>query len=193
MEKRTLLEVLSAFNCEKPQYLSSMNPIDPFAQQALTAQELFSGGVAALKGLDNPILSELMSYVWDVFHHRHVLMVMGPDVPSLSFALAGGKDGLRALVFAPHNWENMVTKDPLMQLGAIISTGSQAADYYNGLITGRIDVAIARDRAESYEAEYLRMIRSQPLNEYQLRIRSKYPDGFDSTMAYRRKPVVPTN
>lgn len=194
MEKKTILEVLAAFNCEKPQYLSNMDQNDLFAQKALWAQNLFTGGVITLKALDNPIISSLMSYVWDVFHHRHVIMAMGPNVPTLSFALARGEEGLKALVFAPHNWADMVKGDPLMQLGAIITNGSQAVDYYNGLITGRIDIAIARDRAESYEAEYLKMMKkSHPFNEYQWSILAKFPDGFDSTKAYERKLVVATN
>jgi len=194
MEKKTTLEVLAAFNCEKPQYLSNMDQNDPFAQKALWAQNLFTGGVAALIALDNRILSDLMSYTWDVFHHRHVVLAMGPNVPSLSFALAGGKDGTKALVFAPHNWVDMVKEDPLMQLGAIIFVSSQAVDYYNGILTGRIDAAIAKDRAKSYEAEYLRMMMlNHRLNEYQRSILVKYPDGFDSTKAYARKPVLATN
>ena len=194
MGNRTPLEVFTAFNCENPQHLRSTNQIDPFIQKALWAQSLFTGGVTALKSWDNPVISDLMSYVWDVFHHHHVSMVMGPDVSVLSFALARGKEGLKAIIFAPHNWADMVKGDPLMQLGAIITNGSQAVDYYNGLITGRIDIAIARDRAESYEAEYLKMMKkSHPLNEYQWSILAKYPDGFDSTKAYERKLVAATN
>lgn len=193
MEKSTILEVLAAFNCEKPQLLTDMDPSDPFAKKAQVAQDLFTGGVHALKSLSNFTLSSLMSYVWDIFHYRHVLMAMGPDVPALSFALAGGKGGLKALVFAPLNWVAMVNEDPMMQLGAIIANGSQAVDFYNGLITGRDDIAVSRNRANSYEAEYLLMLDNHPLNEYQRSILDLYPKGWDPTLGYERKPIVITS
>lgn len=190
MKTSTLLEVLAAFNCEKPQLLINMDPSDPFAQKARIAQDLFTGGVHALRIIDNPAISGLMSYVWDIFHHRHVLMAMGPDVPSLSFALAGKEGGgLQALVFAPHNWPDMVKEDPLMQLGAIIANGSQCADFYNGLINSPESVNTARSRANSYEAEFLLMLDS-PLNEYQREILALYPKGWDPILGYVRKPII---
>jgi hypothetical protein len=193
MKTSTLLEVLAAFNCEKPQLLNNMDPSDPSTQKARTAQDLFTGGVHVLRTIENPVISGLMSYVWDLFHHRHVLLAMGPDVPSLSFALAGGEGGLKALVFAPHNWPEMVRKDPLMQLGAIIANGSQCVDYYNDLIKSREDVRATKNRAESYEAEYLLMLGDHPLNEYQKGIRALYPKGFDPILGYPRKPIIATN
>lgn len=194
MKTSTILEVLAAFNCEKPRLLNNMDPSDPFAQKARMAQDMFTGGVHALRILNNPIISELMSYVWDLFHHRHVLMAMGPDVPTLSFALAS-KDGggLQALVFAPHNWPDMVKEDPLMQLGAIIANGSQCTDYYNGRIRSQEGVSTARIRANSYEAEYLLMLEGQPLNEYQRSILTLYPKGWDPLLGYPRKPITATN
>lgn len=193
MKTSTILEVLAAFNCDKPQYLNNMDPSDPFTQRARLSQDLFTGGVHALRIINNPIISGLMSYVWDIFHHRHVLMAMGPDVPTLSFAVAG-KDGggLQALVFAPYNWPDMVKEDPLMQLGAIIANGSQSADFYNGLINSPESIDTARNRANSYEAEFLLMLDSQ-LNEYQKGILAAYPKGFDPILGYVRKPIVATN
>lgn len=193
MKKSTILEVLAAFNCKKPQLLSNMDPKDPSAQKARVSSDLFTGGVHLLRTIENPVISGLMSYVWDLFHHRHVLMAMGPDVPSLSFALAGGGGGLKALVFAPHNWPDMIKKDPMMQLGAIITNGSQCADYYNDLIKGRDGVEASKNRAESYEAEYLLMLGDHPFNEYQKGILALHPKGFDPILGYVRKPIIATN
>lgn len=87
----------------------------------------------------------------------------------------------------------MVRKDPLMQLGAIIANGSQCVDYYNDLIKSREDVRATKNRAESYEAEYLLMLGDHTLNEYQKGIRSLYPKGFDPILGYPRKPIIATN
>lgn len=194
MKESTLLEVLAAFNCESPKFLSGMDQTDPFAQRAKLSEGLFTAGVHALRLIGNPIINGLMSYVWGIFHHRHILLAMGPDVPSLSFAVASKKGGgLQALVFAPHNWPDMVKEDPLMQLGAIVANGSQCTDFYNGLINGQEGIDNARIRANSYEAEYLRMLDNHPLNEYQKGILTLYPKGWDPLLSYARKPIVATS
>jgi len=194
MEQKTILEVLAALNCENPRLLTNMDPNDPFAKKAKTAESLFTGSVLALKSVDNSAINSLMSYVWDVFHHRHVLMAMGPDIPSLSFALTGKKGGgFQALMLAPRNWDEMFQSDPRMQLGAVIANGSQAADYYNGLIDGPGGMRDAQKRANSYEAEYLLMLGDHPLNEYQKSILALYPKGWDPILGYVRKPIVATS
>lgn len=187
------MEVLAAFNCDKPQLLNNMDPSDPFAQKARRSQDLFTRGVHTLKIIDNPIITGLMSYVWDIFHHRHVLMAVGPDVPTLSFAIVSKEGGgFQALVFAPYNWPDMVKEDPRMQLGAILANGSQCADFYNNLITSPESFEISRRRSNSYEAEYLLML-DNPLNEYQKSVLALYPKGWDPTLGYVRKPVIATS
>lgn len=191
MEKEVLVQIIAAFSGAH-QNLVDLDPKDPLAQIGRTCEKLFTLGVATLSKFGNPVIQDLMSYVWDVYHYRHVAMAIGPNVPSLSMTVAQSRKtgDIQALTFAPHNWPEMVAQDPVMQLGAIIAMGSQATDFYNNKILSKEDSLVVKERALSYEAEYLKMIEGHPFNEYQQEVLAKYPNGFDASFSYQRKPIA---
>ena len=190
--KETLDEIIGAFECTDP---ISINEIDDsaWADRCKKCEQLFTSGVAALRMMKNiPVINDLMSNVWDIFHHRHIILGMGPNVPSLSLAIVQGKNGLlQALAFAPHAWPEMVDEDAPHELGAIIAVGSQAVDFYNSKILSDNDSKVSKERSLSYEAEFILMLDSNghTLNEYQRQVLNKYPNGFDRSFAYTRKVV----
>lgn len=194
MNSSLILEIATALNCKNPKYLKDLDSKDPFVVNGRLIEGLFTTGVSILNKLENEALRSLMSYVWDIFQHRHVTLAIGPEVPGMSFALAGNRKGaLQAMVFAPTNWPEMMEADPYMQLGAIIYIGSQAADYYNGVFHDQESVNLSRKRSNSYEAEYLLLLKDHPLNEYQRKVVSENPNGFDPLLGYIRKPVKITS
>jgi hypothetical protein len=196
MDDQTLAHILAAFNCDSPKFLKDFPAEDQFAVNASQSEKLFTTAVAVLKVSSNPIISDLMSYVWDVFHHRHILMVVGPKVPSITFGATLKSSGeVQGLVFVPPNWPDMVKDQPLMQIGAIIFTGSQVVDFYNDRITSKGVDPLVLDRAKSYESEYLLLLhnRGATLNEYQKEVLTQNPTGFKTELSYPRKPVVLAN
>jgi hypothetical protein len=194
MDKKLIAEVLSAFVPDNPNqhHLRDMNPTDDLAQRGFVFEQAFTAGVDTLRRFQNAAISDLMSYVWDIYHYNHVMMALGPNIPSLSIAVTGTKGNLRALTFVPHNWAEMIKEDPVMQLGAVLFVGSQATDFYNNRFATKEESLLSRVRATSYEAEYLRLIQdSSKLNDYQQSVLAKYPNGFDTSLTYTRRPVLP--
>lgn len=137
----------------------------------------------------NGRLAALGRALWDVVHHRHVHVGMY-EVPTLSFLVAAGDSGQpQGFILAPPRWIDLVTKEPLMGVGSVIFTGSQAVDYYNDRLSS--DGSLVQDRAASYEAEFLKGFRDQSLNAYQKSILKRFPEGFDVKYAYDYRPVAP--
>jgi hypothetical protein len=195
VDDKLLAEVLSAFTPDSPNHhnLKDMDLGDPFAQTGYLCEQTFTAGVDTLRRFENAPIGNLMSYVWDIYHYHHVVVALGPDVPSLSIAVTKKGDLLQALTFVPHRWLEMIKEDPVMQLGALIFVGSQVTDYYNNRIMTRENNELSKQRATSYEAEYLRLIQGSnfKFNSYQESVLKKYPNGFDTSLAYERKPVTP--
>jgi hypothetical protein len=195
-DTRTIVEMLAVLSCDSRKFLKDFPADSSIAQNATQAEQLFTSAVDVLRHSNSPIISDLMSYVWDVFHYRHILMAIGPRVKSITFAAARKKDGtIQGLIFLPPNWPEMVKADPVMQMGAVLFTGSQVSDFYNGLIISKEEQALVLYRARSYEAEYLLLLHNGgiPLNEYQQQVLTENPTGFNPALAYSRKPVALTS
>lgn len=153
---QTIAQMLAALNCDSPKFLKDFPSDDPFAKNAFQSEQLFTSAVDVFRRSNNPIIKDLMSYVWDVFHHRHILMAIGPQVKAITFAAGCKRDGtIQGLVFIPTNWPDMVKTEPVMQMGAVLFTGSQVSDFYNGRIISQEEQSLVLTRAQSYEAEYL--------------------------------------
>lgn len=192
-DPNTLGEILSAFSQTTHLNLNDIDKDTQLAKIGQQCQDLFTSGVVLLIKSESPEIRSLMTDVWNIYHHRHVLMAIGPNVPSLSISVVQNKNGIvQALTFAPYAWPQMVKQDPSMELGAILSIGSQVVDYYNEKLLSKEDSRISKERALSYEAEYLRLIKRDgvALNQYQEDVLVKYPNGFDPSFAYSRKAIA---
>jgi len=189
----TLSDILSAFRSSQQLNLDEMDADNPLAKLGVQCQNLFTSGVIVLRESGSPIISSLMVDVWNIYHHRHVVMAIGPNVPSLSISVVQDSKGIiHALTFAPYAWPQMVKEDPSMELGAILSIGSQVVDYYNNKLLSQEDSSTSKQRALSYEAEFLRLLKrgGSVLNGYQEDVLLKYPNGFDPVFSYPRKQVA---
>lgn len=189
MDKSLVAQIVAAFLPGQAVHVEALSHEDEMYRRAKLAEAKFTGGVAFLRSFPNDLLQGLGVAIWDVFQHRHVVMAMGPPVPTLSFAAFGRPEAPQALVLAPHDWAEQVEADPVMQLGAIVLVGSQAVDFYNGRLQTEGGEGLRR-RARSYEAEYLKAVSPSVLNDYQKGILADFPEGFDPSLAYERKPVV---
>ncbi len=168
---------------------SPSDPSNPFHVRAKESEAMFTAAMAFLKRVPGPV-GDLCAYAWDIFHHGHVRMAVGPDVPSLHLAIAGSPLSAQCLVFVPHEWPDMVRGEPLMQVGAVVFTASQAVDFHNGMFPPREPSSRIKERAASFEAEYLRMIPAESLNDYQREVLVKNPAGFHERFSYHRRPVI---
>src|SRR5512141_1807258 len=127
-----LTQILSAFQAENAVALDSLDPKEETFLRMKRIERLFTCGVALLRGFRNPRISNLATNIWQVFEHRHTVLAVGPPVASLSFAAVVRQGVIQAMVLAPADWYETAIKDPVMQVGAILFTGSQAVDFYNG-------------------------------------------------------------
>lgn len=160
------------------------------AKRANRLEKYFTSGVGAIQLIQNPIFPPFARYVWDVFHYRYVVAAVGAPVKSVTFAVMNHQ----AMILLPLDWEQMIKDEPLMQLGALIFSGSQAVDYYNGLFAPGVITHASRDvilkRAKNYEAEYLRTLSLAKMNSYQEKVLKECP-VFDTSLLYELKPVEP--
>lgn len=167
----------------EPEFVENMAPGEG-KTQAILVGNLVTHTVAFLRDLfPNPRINDLMRLVWDLIGHRAVPAVIGP-VPSPAMGVAGGT----GMVLLPANWPLMMTRDPLMQVGAMVFVGSQARDFYRGLIRTEADSETIRRRAHGYEAEYLKTLYTlNPalvLNNYQKGVVAEFPNGLPTDLAY---------
>lgn len=177
----TLLdEILKVFAAEQVN-LKDVPEGDPMAALGRQCETLFTGGVDTLRSIvPNDRIRTLARVIWDLVGHKRVLVVLGADVPSLSFTVMLRNTVHQGLVLIPKIWPQMVEHDPFMQLGAILFVGAQVVDFYNE----RLLDSTGRARWEAYEAELYRalvqMLPSWKPNEYQREILDLYPDGLDT-------------
>jgi hypothetical protein len=174
-------EILKVFAAEKVN-LKDVPEEDPIAAIGRKCEALFTGGVDALRSIiPNERIRALARVVWDLVGHKRVLVVLGTEIPTLSFTVMrhGGVD--QGIVMLPRNWPQMSAEDPFMQLGAILFVGAQVVDFYNKRLIGDPS---ARARWGAYEAELLftlaQILPGWKPNAYQLEVLARYPEGLDT-------------
>lgn len=197
------LKVLAAFGASAVNIdrLKATPDAAPALELVHRMENYFTMSVDFLRSVfPNPIINERMAAVWDIVHYNIAPVVLGPDLPTIHFAALGtvaepakGK----AMFILPFKWLDMVHEDLLMQLGALVFTGSQAVDFYNEIIRGEEDSRKSNQRGRAYEAEFLLTLQKSgaTLNEYQKKTLEEYPEGLASPTAadlqYTSKPVIP--
>jgi hypothetical protein len=185
MKPHTLeTQILDYLNARQLEEVSEEDQV----RKAKDIERVFTLGVDFLRvEFPNPAINRLMGIVSDVVKQRVAPVCSGLKVPTLSFILAGVKTAPQAMIATPANWVDMVRKDPLTQLGALVYVGSQAVDYANDRFLGeRPNVA---PRAKAYEAEYLNTVKGltptwEPVT-YQADTLSEFPDGILSPKAHK--------
>lgn len=94
------------------------------------------------------------------------------------------KQRLVPMIVFPRTYLTQVREDPLQQLGCLIHLAGQVRD----LVTGQLDQKVSIQRAQAFEAEFLRQMQQQHnqeglpwvLNEYQQSLMQEYPEGLAS-------------
>lgn len=190
LNEETINEAIAATLTTNVKFIKDFPPGNEFAAQANLCSELFSCAVNLLQSFNNNYVGNLASYAWDLFHNHHAMMAFGPNVPSLSVSIKISNEGKRSLVIPPKNWPDMIAKDSVFQLGAVIYVSSQVIDAYNDKLED------APKRAASYESEYLLSLKNtgfNQFNEYQRGIIRDFPNGIEKSLLYVRRPVIVMN
>lgn len=193
LTKETFAQVLHALTTKDMKFPKDLPAGDAFVILGQLCSEIFTGGVDILRNSENPHISDLMGYVWNVFHNHHALLALGPKVPSLSITAAIQRDGSsRIIVIPPHGWPEMVQGDNVYQLGAIVFISSQVADLYNRRVVSDETKTEMVKLSTSYESEFLHFVKSlghEKFNEYQKQVMREFPNGLDTSLLYDRKQV----
>jgi hypothetical protein len=172
---------------------------DPRKAKFAQIGEAFTSAVAFLRSPEfpSPAMNALMTLVWDIVGHKVVPVGVGPNVQTLSFAMAERVHIPSAMILVPHEWLDQIKADPVLQMGAVAFVGSQTVDFYNGKTT-HADFGDMVKRARAYEAEYLSTIKSaapdQRFNDYQEAVLNEFPQGLSSfgirSLLYTPRPFV---
>lgn len=137
----------------------------------------------------NEPVNRLMGHVWNLFGSRRVNVAMY-KVSSLSFGVFGTLQSPIPVMLIPQSWLQLGITDPLMAVAGLVYCGSQAVDFYNGLLL--TDRETCMKRALAYESEFLlSTLKRWPetvLNDYQREVLDQYPQGFPSDLVYEMKP-----
>lgn len=170
--------------------LESVDRQSALFKRGKAAEQLFTYSVAALKLMPNAALSELGRHVWDVLHWRHCHAIVGlAERPHFRVTRDRKDSSEQAVILLPENWAKRASQAPVMALGSVIFTGSQAVDHFNGrLRVEALDRVV--ERAQSYEASMLLGYPTETLNEYQRAVLEKNPGGYDSKYDYPRRLVT---
>jgi hypothetical protein len=155
--------------------------------------EAYTSLVDALRRNPNERLATLGRTLWEIVNHRHVHTALYEGVTVVTFTVVARENSPRqGIILIPPLWLQIVTQEPLMGVGSIIFTGSQAVDYYNDRLSTE-GSKLLLERAYSYEAEFLKAFRQLlPLNDYQKAVLRDYPEGFDvEKYGYNYRPVAP--
>jgi hypothetical protein len=151
-------------------------------------ENLFIAGVDFLRlSFPNSAVARLTVVAWNVIGFGITPICLGLPVSVMTFIVAGTLEAPQAMIAVPRFWANMIRKDPLTQLGALVFVCSQAVDYYHDRLT--IDPGNISLRAHAYEADYLSTVRQLApdweLNEYQLGVLQEFPEGLATPKANR--------
>lgn len=144
-------------------------------------EQLFTTCVDVLRKTEDSDIRSMGADAWKTVEYRHVHVAIHPEVLTLSMAVIAIKGLLQNVIFIPPMWDDMVSKDPLRQLGAVAFVCSQAVDAYNG-------VTIDPKRAMAYEGILLRQSVPTDPDEWQLKAMGMAPPR---ELSYQRKPVLP--
>ena len=162
------------------EHVQNLPKDDPLRAKAIRLGDAFTEAVRFLKVIvPNPTINKLGSLLWDIVGNQVIPVAIGPDVKTLS--VAGYKQGttIKAEIIVPLEWEKMWKEDTLMQMGAVVYTGSKAIDIFNG----KLDSSLM-ERAKMYEAEFLltalKDVPDADLNDYQKEVVASFPQGIKS-------------
>jgi hypothetical protein len=138
----------------------------------------------------NPHVNTLMVHVWNLFGSRTVPVAMY-EVPTMSFVVVGSMEDPQPILLVPQSWLLRGVLEPTMAVAALVFCGSQAVDFYNGLLL--TDRETCMSRAAAYEAEFLLTTQKNwpetKFNGYQRSVLEKFPTGLPDHLRYEMKPT----
>jgi hypothetical protein len=167
-----------AFQLNLTQHVSSITDPSELAR-ARAIEAMYTAIVDNLRGptCRSPLIRSMAAELWDVVAGKKVRTVIFEAVESIAFSVYKGV----ATIVIPPTWLTAMSEDPVLVVGGVVATGSQAVSWHK---LGRVDPDSLRDRAQAYEAEFLVTIfRADPhyrFNVYQRQVLGKYPLGLAS-------------
>lgn len=177
--KKLMAEVFAALATNNVTTLPGLPASDPMKKIGAAIESIFGVMVDDLRRTATPPqVRQLMALAWDLFENKVVVTAIGPDVPSIHMTIYRQDGKMAAMVLIPKHWLQMVQANLYEQLGALVFTASQCADFYHG--KGTDDRADLVARAKAYESEYLLSVpkAALKLTGYQRGLLDEYPKGL---------------
>lgn len=194
------VEALAAF-LSPGVLLEKLDAADARREPGIRMRNAFEAGVGLLaKDFPNERIRVLMRFVWDLVGYKITPVGIGPDVQSISLAMAEREKIPQAYIFLPLKWIEQLQEDAVLQMGALVFTGSQALDFYNQkLVSTQDGVRQTIARARAHEAEFLltlkKVMPEWAPGAYQTGVINEYPEGVSTPSVqpflYTSKPFVP--
>ena len=161
---------------------------DKDAQHGKEVSEFFTEAVKALRDFEfmpNLAINKLMDVFFNLCKNDIIYTAM-VNVKTLHFwCERKSKEEINGIVLVPFDYIEQFQKDKFFILGGMVFVASQAQDFWN--IIEAFQQSRSNDiieRSWAYEAEYLLMLKynmpDYQMNEYQLKVLEKYPDGLRS-------------
>lgn len=176
------------------------------AKQAVSCFDECVGIIASPFYMPNKALNKLGKLFWRLVGNKITPAALtNMDLPGLHVWTEKHNSGSSVFaVMVPVNWVKSFNAEPFMQLGGMVYTASQAADYWHGKLNKQSDAEAMISRAWAYEAEYLLSVGHSlkslncdfKYNSYQQKVLDRYPLGLASLEVenrYSLKPYVPND
>ncbi len=143
----------------------------------------FQKAMKELRESPSHAIRELISYysslVKNLLHTRivastHIIQLVGINDKEGAFSY-------RSVAVIPTNWHVMYERNPIFELGDIVTLASRARDAYNGKLD-KDNNSLSWKRGEAYEAEFIMSaLAANPnvfLTDCQRRLIEKWPHGI---------------
>lgn len=178
---------------------SEMLRFPEYIEQSINTFDAFVDLLRDSKRFPNNQVNELVTLGWRLIGNKITPVVLDQwGTPTLSFAAMGKVQEHVGVIIMPTNYIDLVREDPVMQLGAIVFTASQARDYYTGKMGNESSHDINK-RARAFEADALNTLdhlaQGEGLqlewNTYQQAILAEFPRGLEDLAENLRYPTPP--
>ena len=154
--------------------------------RAHKSASLFIKVLNHMRGFPHPGTQAMAESLWEIIYHNLVFVSLaepGEEMQLITQTIEA--DFQQALIKVPQDWLEAFLDDPIFQLGGALYAGSQAVDFYNGILS--TDPDLSGDLAAAHEAEVIKLalyeFPTYQLDDYQRQLLDLYPEGLNSPRA----------
>ncbi len=139
-----------------------------------------------MRGLPHPSTQAMAESLWEIVYHNLVFVSLAEAGEEMQLAIQTLECNFQqALLKVPVDWFETFIDDPIYQLGGALFAGSQAVDFYNGLLA--TDPDSSNELALAHEAELIKLaiyeFPTYQLDDYQTQLLETFPEGLNTPRA----------